>query len=286
MNKFELKDITCGYKKTKVLTDVSFEMGAGESLVLLGPNGVGKTTLFKTMLGFLKPLGGTVEFDGEAIADWGPRKLAQKIGYVPQSHTPPFAYPVIDVVTMGRLSRIGAMASPSAHDEQVAYECLERLGVAHLADKLYTEVSGGERQMTLIARSLAQEPEMLVMDEPTAALDYGNQVRVLNQVSRLVDEGLSVVMTTHFPDHAFLCATKVGLVTRTGIVVGPPEEIVTEESLRRTYGVDVRIVQRDTYDKGLLTGCIPIIEFTAGSCRCHRHAGCEGGCGSSSACSC
>ena len=109
---------------------------------------------------------------------------------------------------------------------------------------------------------------------------------MLNQVSRLVDEGLSVVMTTHFPDHAFLCATKVGLVTRTGITVGPPEEVVTEESLRRTYGVDVRIVQRDTYDKGLLTGCIPIIEFTAGSCRCHGHAGCEGGCGSRSACSC
>ena len=214
MKTFELNQVTCGYKNKPVLENLSFSVKGGESLCLLGPNGVGKTTLFRSMLGFLKPLAGTIMLDGQDIASWSSRMLAQKIGYVPQNHTPPFAYPVLDVVTIGRLSRISPVASPSAHDVDVAMASLERLGVAHLADKLYTQISGGERQMVLIARALAQEPEMLVMDEPTASLDYGNQVKVLRQISRLAREGMSIIMTTHFPDHAFLCASKVGLITR------------------------------------------------------------------------
>ena len=197
------------------------------------------------------------------IASWSSRMLAQKIGYVPQNHTPPFAYPVLDVVTMGRLSRISPVASPSAHDVDVAMASLERLGVAHLADKLYTQISGGERQMVLIARALAQEPEMLVMDEPTASLDYGNQVKVLRQISRLAREGMSIIMTTHFPDHAFLCASKVGLITRDWVRFGDPDDVVTEQSLGETYGVDVRIVKEHTCDCGTLKGCIPVVEFVA-----------------------
>lgn len=262
MESFSLQGIACGYKDEPVLSDVSFSVGGSEALCLLGPNGVGKTTLFRTMLGFLKPIGGTVQLDGEDITEWSPRKLAQRIGYVPQNHTPPFAYPVIDVVTMGRMARISPIASPSSKDIGCAYECLERLGIAHLADKLYTQISGGERQMVLIARAIAQEPELLVMDEPTASLDYGNQVKVLRQIARLVEDGISVVMTTHFPDHAFLCATKVGLITRSWVRFGSPETVVTEESLRQTYGVDVRIVERKTCDCGCLRGCVPIVGFT------------------------
>lgn len=263
MKTFELNQVTCGYKNKPVLENLSFSVKGGESLCLLGPNGVGKTTLFRSMLGFLKPLAGTIMLDGQDIASWSSRMLAQKIGYVPQNHTPPFAYPVLDVVTMGRLSRISPVASPSAHDVDVAMASLERLGVAHLADKLYTQISGGERQMVLIARSLAQDPEVLVMDEPTASLDYGNQVRVLRQISQLVKEGISVIMTTHFPDHAFLCATKVGLITREWVRFGAPDEVVTEDSLKETYGVDVRIVKEHTCKCGTLKGCIPIVEFAA-----------------------
>ena len=265
MRDFSLQSVTCGYKDAVVLSDVSFSIGPGEALCLLGPNGVGKTTLFRTMLGFLKPFSGTVSLDGEDISAWSPRKLARKIGYVPQNHTPPFAYPVIDVVTMGRLARISPIAAPSARDTQVARDCLRRLGVEHLSDKLYTQVSGGERQMVLIARALAQEPELLVMDEPTASLDYGNQVKVLRQISCLVDDGISVIMTTHFPDHAFLCATKVGLITRDWVRFGAPDDVVTERSLRETYGVDVRIVSEDTPDCGVLKGCIPIVSASAGA---------------------
>lgn len=271
MREFALESVTCGYKDVTVLSDVSFSIGPGEALCLLGPNGVGKTTLFRSMLGFLKPLGGRIMLDSEDIAAWSSRTLAQKIGYVPQNHTPPFAYPVIDVVTMGRLSRISPIASPSNRDIGKAYECLERLGISHLADKLYTQISGGERQMVLIARALAQEPEVLVMDEPTASLDYGNQVKVLRQISHLVKEGISVIMTTHFPDHAFLCATKVGLITRDWVRFGTPDEVVTEDSLKETYGVDVRIVREHTCACGTLKGCIPIVEFSA--------ANREGACG-------
>ena len=264
MKTFELKNVTCGYKHTPILENLSFSVTEGEALCLLGPNGVGKTTLFRSMLGFLKPLAGTIAFDGQDIAAWPARTLARKIGYVPQSHTPPFAYPVIDVVTMGRLSRISPVASPSAHDLEVAYASLDRLGAGHLADKLYTQISGGERQMVLIARALAQEPEMLVMDEPTASLDYGNQVKVLRQISRLARDGMAIVMTTHFPDHACLCATTVGLITRDWVRFGSPVEVVTERTLGETYGVDVRIVEKKTCDCGTLKGCIPIVEFVAG----------------------
>lgn len=272
MKEFALENVTCGYKDATVLSNVSFSIGAGEALCLLGPNGVGKTTLFRSMLGFLKPFGGRITLDGEDISAWSSRTLAKKIGYVPQNHTPPFAYPVVDVVTMGRLSRISPIASPSSHDTDKAYECLERLGIGHLADKLYTQVSGGERQMVLIARALAQEPEVLVMDEPTASLDYGNQVKVLRQISHLVKEGISVIMTTHFPDHAFLCATKVGLITRDWVRFGTPDEVVTEGSLKETYGVDVRIVKEHTCTCGTLKGCIPIVEFSAGERRGNRNA--------------
>ena len=259
MRTFSLKGLSVGYGGIPILKDVSFDLGAGEAMCLLGPNGVGKTTLFKSMLGFLKPIAGHVEIDGEPIEGWSNRRLAQTVGYVPQSHTPPFAFPVIEVVTMGRMSHISAMGSPSQSDIDFAQSCLDRLGIGHLADKLYTQVSGGERQMVLIARALAQEPQILNMDEPTASLDYGNQVKVLRQIFRLTEEGLGVIMTTHFPDHAFLCATSVGLITREGVSFGAPDEVVTEESLRRTYGVDVRIIERHVEDVGLLKSCVPIV---------------------------
>lgn len=259
MKTFSLCDLTVGYGGKPILSNVSFDVSSGDALCLLGPNGVGKTTLFKSMLGFLKPITGHVEIDGDDISAWSPRQLAQVVGYVPQNTTPPFAYPVLDVVTMGRMSRISPMASPSDKDVEYSLSCLDRLGVGYLSDKLYTEISGGERQMVLIARALAQEPQMLIMDEPTASLDYGNQVRVLNQIFKLTEEGLSVIMTTHFPDHAFLCATSVGLITRRGVTFGDPDEVVTEDSLRNTYGVDVRIVERHTDDVGLLKSCVPVV---------------------------
>lgn len=257
----EVRNLSVGYAREPILEGISFSVSGGETLCLLGPNGVGKTTLFRGMLGFLKPLAGSISIDGRDMGAMTVREIARQVGYVPQSHTPPFAYSVIDVVTMGRVARIGAMASPSATDTAYARSCLEHLGIDFLADKLYTRISGGERQMVLIARALAQQPSILIMDEPTASLDYGNQVKVLRQISRLTDEGLAVVMTSHFPDHAFLASSKVGLITRKNVTFGAPDDVVTERSLRGTYGVDVRIIEENLDDVGLLKSCVPVVRY-------------------------
>lgn len=249
----------CGYGKIRILHDISLNATSGQVFCLLGPNGVGKTTLFKTMLGFLPLMAGSITIDGEDITSWSDRRKAQAIGYVPQVHTPPFPFTVIDVVTMGRTAHLSPVASPSKNDTKIAKEALKELGISYLSDKIYTEISGGERQMVLVARALAQQPKILIMDEPTANLDFGNQVRVLEQINCLAAQGLVVIMTTHFPDHAFLCPGTVGLLEHDRFTVGTAKEVVTEERLQRAYAVDVRIVHHTYLDIGLLHSCIPVV---------------------------
>lgn len=255
-----LCDMSCGYRGRPVLEHISFTVHTGEILCLLGPNGVGKTTLFKSMLGLLPPLAGRVELDGEDIARWTDRRRAQKIGYIPQSHVPPFPYSVLQVVVMGRTAHLGLFASPGPDDEAQALAALEQLGIAHLKDKIYTEISGGERQMVLIARALAQRPQVLLMDEPTANLDFGNQARVLSVINRLAGQGMAVVMTTHTPDHAFLCSSKVALLERgSRVTFGSAEEIITPEHLRRAYGIEVCLTSA-VYQNHVIRGCMPLTD--------------------------
>ncbi|MDD4510918.1 MAG: ABC transporter ATP-binding protein [Oscillospiraceae bacterium] len=257
--KLEVCSAVCGYKNKTVVDGISFSISSSEVLCLLGPNGVGKTTLFKTILGFLKLQGGSIQADGEDIAHWSRKKYAQVIGYVPQSHTPPFPFTVIDVVTMGRTAHLGAFATPSKGDKQIALDALEALGITFLKDRIYTEISGGERQLVLIARALAQQPEILIMDEPTSNLDFGNQMLVLAQIKRLSETGIGVLMTSHFPDHAFLCSSRVALLRHGGFEIGTPEEIVTEKNLQEVYGVNVRITNTPTTDGGVVKSCVPMI---------------------------
>lgn len=169
--RFEVRNASCGYGGAAILNDITLSVESGHILCLLGPNGVGKTTLFKSMLGFLKLLGGEILIDGENTSGWQARRLAQTVGYVPQVHTPPFPFTVLDVVAMGRIAHLGLFGTPGARDMQIAEENLEHLGISYLRDKIYTEISGGERQMVLIARALAQDPKILVMDEPKAVQD-------------------------------------------------------------------------------------------------------------------
>ena len=174
----ELRGLSCGYGRRKVLSDVNLSV-AGENLCLLGPNGVGKTTLFRTILGAIEPMGGEVLVDGKSIVAQSRRQRARLMAYVPQAHTAPFPFHVIDVVLTGRTAHISLTSAPSRHDEEVARAALERMGIADLDDRPYTELSGGERQLVLIARALAQEPRVLIMDEPSSHLDFGNQARLL-----------------------------------------------------------------------------------------------------------
>lgn len=258
--KLEVKNAICGYGRSIIVKDISMNVNSGEILCLLGPNGVGKTTFFKTILGFLKLKGGKILLDGQNIHNWSRRQLAKTIGYVPQAHTPPFPFKVFDVVLMGRTAHLSMFSSPTNEDIDIAEEAMSDLKISYLKDKIYTEISGGERQMVLIARALAQQPQILIMDEPTSNLDFGNQIRVLEQINKLSERGLAVIMTSHFPNHAFLCSTKVAFMQKNNVfTVGNVDEVVTEDMLREAYGINVKIVTTIDLNGEQIKACIPMI---------------------------
>lgn len=252
-----------GYPSKAVGRNASFALEAGEVLCLLGPNGSGKTTLFKTILGLLPPQGGTVSLAEQDIASWSHRQIAQVMGYVPQAHVAYFPFTVIETVLMGRTAHMNLFASPSRHDLAVAEQALATLGISHLRDVIYTRTSGGERQLALIARALAQEPRILVMDEPTASLDFGNQMLVLDQIRTLAKTGIGIILSTHDPDHAFLCANRVAMLHEGTLVrLGSPDETITSESLKLLYGIDVNVLEVSAHagsSGGAVHVCVPTL---------------------------
>jgi iron complex transport system ATP-binding protein len=210
----------------------------------LGPNGAGKTTLFRTLLGLLPPLAGDVFLDGRALDGLRPVEIAQRMAYVPQAHVTEFSFAVLDVVLMGRTSRLPSFGSPGSADERIAQVKLADLGVGELSMQDYTQISGGQRQLVLIARALAQEAPILVLDEPTASLDFGNQNLVLARVRDLAGQGYGVVLSTHDPDHALMIATRVAIIADGGMrAIGTPEEVVTSQMLSDVYHTNVRVEQ-------------------------------------------
>jgi iron complex transport system ATP-binding protein len=231
-----------GYRGRVVGSDLDLALEDGEVLCVLGPNGSGKTTLFRTLLGLIPPLAGHVTVNGAQIESIPRARLARELAYIPQAATPYFDFTLEEMVLMGRTAHLGAFEAPRAHDRAVARESLERMGIGALASRPVTEVSGGERQLALIARALATEARALVMDEPTANLDFGNQARVLAQVARLRDAGVSILLTTHDPDHAFQVADRV-LLLRGGraITLARTGEALTAENLTRLYDVPVHV---------------------------------------------
>ncbi|MEJ2345709.1 MAG: ABC transporter ATP-binding protein [Gammaproteobacteria bacterium] len=237
-------DLAFGYTGKPVGSGVSFSLQPGGVLCLLGPNGSGKTTLFKTILGLLEPQAGRIEIDGADISHWSRAQIARRMGYVPQAQSSHFPFTVLETVLMGRTAHIGLFASPSHHDVAVADRALATLNIEHLRDVAYTEISGGERQLTLIARALAQEPAILVMDEPTASLDFGNQAMVLAKVRQLASQDMAVIFASHDPDHAFQCATDVALLYHGRLVQhGPAAQVITPGNLKQLYDVDVEIIE-------------------------------------------
>lgn len=242
--KLEANGLAFGYRKHPVGRDVSLALAAGEIVCLLGPNGGGKTTLFRTLLGLLPVQGGSVTLDGADLGALPRREVAKRIAYVPQAHVGYFPFTVREVVLMGRTAHLATFAGPSRRDRELADEALARLGLARLADAIYTQISGGERQLALIARALAQAAPLLVMDEPTASLDFGNQVRVLDQVTALARAGIGVLLSTHDPDQAFQCADRVALLRGGELIAqGPPAAVLTGERLRELYGVAVEVAE-------------------------------------------
>lgn len=193
--------------------------------------------------------------DGEAIAHWSRRRLARTIAYVPQAHTPPFAFRVRDVVLMARTAHMNSMGAARPRDHEIVNQSLDSLGIIGLAEKEYTQLSGGERQMVLVARALAQEAKLLVMDEPASSLDFGNQIRMLTEVKRLSERGVSVLITTHSPNHAFLCASQVAVMKAGRLLAcGLPDLVLTNSCLEEAYGVPLEVLDLGNGNRT----CVPL----------------------------
>lgn len=243
MNLLEARRLAIGYRSHRVGENIDLAITAGEVLCLLGPNGGGKTTLFRTLLGVIPALAGEVRVANRPLCEWSRRDLARHIGYVPQVHAGLFAFTVEDVVLMGRTARMSRFGRPLALDHAAALTALKRLGIASLAGRIYTQISGGERQLTLIARALAQEASVLILDEPTASLDFGNQIRVLTEIERLRNDGIAVLMSTHHPEHALMIADRIALLKSGCLIsVGSARETVTPEMLAALYNTDIDAV--------------------------------------------
>ena len=236
-------DLAFGYPRHRVGAGVRLALSGGEVLALLGPNGAGQTTLLKTLLGLIPPQAGAVTLDGRPLSAFSVQDRARHIAYVPQSHHAVFAFTALDIVLMGRTAHGGLFSRPSARDREIAEAVLGRLGIAHLAGRPTNEISGGERQRVLIARALAQEPRFVVLDEPTASLDFGNQGKVMNHIRRLAADGLGILFTTHDPNQALNHADRV-LLLKDGAVMaeGPAASVLTCERLEALYGTMVHMV--------------------------------------------
>ena len=258
---YEIKQVTFSYPGSdrKVLDRADLTLSEGRILCILGPNGAGKTTLLNCMAGLLQPQSGQISLCGRALETMKEKDIARLVGYVPQLHTPAFDYRVLDFVLMGRSPQMGAFGRPKAGDEAMCLEVLESMGIGHLADKSYRNISGGERQQVLIARAIVQQPKVVLFDEPTAHLDYGNQLRVMERIRGLAKAGYTVILSTHNPEHALLFAD-ISFVLQDGEVkaAGPSEEVLTEELMRQLYGVDVRLMEVDT-EKTKARICVPVL---------------------------
>lgn len=234
------RNLSIGYSDRVVGRGLEVTLRQGEVLALLGPNGGGKTTLLKTLLGILKPLAGEAQIDGRSLEALSIRERARRLAYVPQVHNPTFAFTVETVVLMGRTAHGGLFDRPSAKDHEVASRALDEFGIAHLKERPYTMISGGERQLVLLARALAQEPQFIVLDEPTASLDFGNQGKVMREIRALAASGHGVLFTTHDPNHALRAADRAYLLRKgERIAEGAVRDVLTRSQLEALYGAPV-----------------------------------------------
>ena len=256
-------NLTCGYgrggKYKRIVHDASFTVNAGEFVCIIGANGCGKTTTLKALMGLLPAESGCVTVAGQDIAGLSERDRARHFAYIPQAHTPPFPFKVADVVLLGRTPYINRLARITNRDQLIALRAMQLLGIEHLAETDYTMLSGGQQQLVLIARALTQQSDILVMDEPTAALDFGNQQLVLSRMRTLSEMGKAVIMVTHDPDHALFCANRV-VVMDGGTVLrdGTPDECITTEMLAHIYGTRACVADIEVTPGQTERVCVPL----------------------------
>lgn len=255
----EINNVRGGYGSVDIVKGVSCNADHGDVLCLVGPNGCGKTTLFRLMLGSLPISAGNISIDGHDISTLSQKQLANLIAYIPQYHTPIFAYTVLDIVIMGRASHFSSFETPKTPDRTAAFEALEKVNALHLANKKYTALSGGQRQLILIARAICQSAKIFVMDEPAANLDYANHQLLIEVIQDLAKQGYCIIMSTHSPEHPFSIGSKV-LLMKNGQVAGfgTPRETITPQTLHAVYDIEMDVVTlHDRYGVER-TLCLPV----------------------------
>lgn len=253
----EVNNLNFSYAKggRQILKDVELSLSEGEVMSILGPNGAGKSTLLNCIATLLKPESGEIRLCGKDTAKMKPREVASILSYVPQNHIPAFSYTVFNFVLMGRAPKVGMFEKPKDEDFEIVEGVLKEVGLYDLRNKPYTEISGGERQQATIARALVQEPKAILFDEPTAHLDYGNQLKTLRVIKSLKEKGYAIIITTHNPDHAIMLGGTTAILDRQGhLTVGASEEIITEETLKEVYGTDLMLTYMDNVGRNI---CIP-----------------------------
>ncbi|NLN48723.1 MAG: ABC transporter ATP-binding protein [Clostridiales bacterium] len=254
---YDIKNISFRYypNQKTILKDVSFTIEKGQILSILGPNGAGKSTLLNCMKNLITPFIGEILLCGKNIKKMSMKEIAGLVGYVPQNHNPSFGFKVFDFVLMGRAPVIKAYNRPGLKDMEAAWSALESLNITYLSDKPYTEISGGEMQQALIARSIVCKPKVLLFDEPTAHLDYGNQINVLRLIKKLSKDGYSIVITTHNPDHAMLLGGSAAVLDKDGHMrTGSTSAILKENLLNEVYNTDLKIIDIPELSR---SACIP-----------------------------
>ncbi len=259
---FEITDLSFGYSRASLLFEhINFSINKGDILCILGPNGIGKTSLLMCLNGIYAPSAGAVLIDGKDIHSMSRAAIARRLGFLPQMHTSVFPYDVLEVAVMGRSPHLSIASSPSERDYDLAWKNLELLGISSLAEKPYTRISGGERQLALLAMLLTQQPDIMLLDEPTSHLDFGNQVRLLEILRRLSKKGFSVIFTTHFPSHAFQLSCTVALMNNGSFeAVGSADTQLNEENLKRIYGVDLCV---EYVARANSKTCVPVVKNDA-----------------------
>ncbi len=236
-----VRDLSFSYRQVPTLQKISFDLNSGHFVCVLGANGAGKTTLFKLLLKQLKAQEGRILYDGTEISELSTRTLAQKVAYIPQIHQLQFSYSVFDMVLMGTSGSFSYLSGPTQEAKLRTQKALERLNLSNYADRMYDRLSGGEQQLVLIARALAQQTPILVMDEPCSALDYGNQMRVLRIIRELADEGYTILLSTHHPEHARLFAHQVMVIHEKKLFAhGPTASTLSADLLQEIYHIEIR----------------------------------------------
>lgn len=241
--KVEIKNLSCGYRKHTVLENLEIVLETGIGTCVLGPNGIGKSTFFKTLLGQIKPISGDILVDSENISSLSFNEMARNFAYVPQAKGYSYQFSVEDMVMMGRSPYIRRFSVPTAKDREIVLNAIQQLGLNDFLYRKYSELSGGEQQIVLIARAVAQQSKFIIMDEPASNLDFANQKKLINAVKKLIDSGTGIIMASHSPDHAFACCKKTLLFGKNkSFLFGNTEEVITSNILKSAYGVDITIL--------------------------------------------